>query len=103
MNYRYGIYQATKASCVLYKEDRDGNQSTFTVLNTHTESEGKQGILVFIDNELAQHDNVFLPDIKSTKDLLEAFNYWAQDAPVVFEMEAQSCLSRCVQGKKKSE
>lgn len=95
MKNRYGIYQATPSSCVMYKENRDGKQSTFTVLNTKKESEQK--VLVFIDNEQKDQDNIYLDNISSSKEILEAFNQWAHDAPVVFEMEAQTCLTHCIQ------
>jgi hypothetical protein len=94
MKNKYGIYQATPSSCVLYKENKDGQQSTFTVLNIKKES--KQDVLVFIDNEQANQENILLDDITSSEEILEAFNQWAHDAPVVFEMEAQSCLSHCI-------
>ena len=97
MNHRYGIYQSTESSCVLYKEDEDGKQSTFTVLNTPRKTSEINGILIFIDNEQTFQDNIFLENISSSKELLEAFDHWAEDAPVVFEMEAQSCLSKCLQ------
>ncbi len=98
MKNRYGIYQATPSSCVLYKENKDGQQSTFTMLNTNKNS--TQGIIVFIDNEQANQENIYLENINSSKEILEAFNQWADDAPVVFEMEAQSCLSHCMKQKK---
>ncbi len=101
--HRYGIYQATQASCILYKEDKDGKQSTFTVLNKKKDTDRERDLLLFIDNEMAEKENIFHEGISSTMDLLQAFNDWAQDAPVVFEMEAQTCLSRCLQQKNEND
>jgi hypothetical protein len=96
MGNRYGIVQKANAFCVLYKEDTTGSQSYFTVLNpTKKESDGQGNIIVFIDNEDESIANAFHDHITSSKKLLEIFDDWAYDAPVVFQMEAYSSLLSC--------
>jgi len=37
------------------------------------------------------------------KDVIEAFGGWAADAPIVFELEAQKSMSKCLSSILKSE
>ena len=94
---KYGIYQATSKSCIFYKEDDDGNQSTFNVFIAPkiTEPE-KNEIFSFIDNEKLKQDNWVGRNIDDVKDIIDAFGGWASDAPLLFELEAHKSLSHCL-------
>jgi len=41
-------------------------------------------------------DNWFANKNLAIDDAIKAFNEWASDAPVVFEMEARNSLSHCM-------
>jgi hypothetical protein len=104
MGLKYGIYQATTKSCVFYKQDDDGNQSTFNVFVTKSKEEyNKKDLFAFIDNEQMSQDNWTSTKEAEIKDLLDAFGGWATDAPVVFELEAQKSLSQCLSSMLKEE
>ena len=97
MAHKYGIYQSTSKSCVFYKQDDDGNQSTFNIFIKPSEDESvKKKLFAFIDNEQMKKDNWIDPEIKDVKDVIDAFSGWASDAPVVFELEAHKSLSHCL-------
>jgi len=101
MSNKYGIYQTSSKSCVFYKEDKDGNQSTFNIFITPVE--GKKNIFAFIDNEQLKQKNWLSKDKSDIKEVMEAFGGWAADAPIVFEMEAHRSLSNCLQSVLKNE
>jgi len=97
MAHKYGIYQATSKSCIFYKQDEDGNQSTFNVFVTPSKDEkDKKNLFAFIDNEQMREDNWTSTKDADIRDLIQAFGGWASDAPVVFELEAQNSLSKCL-------
>lgn len=96
MGNKYGIYQASKASCVFYKEDDDGNQSTFNLIATPETSNGKPSVILFIDNDQFQKDNKYAETTSSIETIFSLFKEWAEDAPVLFEMEAQKSMSQCL-------
>lgn len=88
MGFKYGIYQCSGASCIFFKEDDDGNQSTFNLFLTK-ENQGKRQIHTIIDNENINDINWFgTADIK-IEEIFEAFKKWSSGAPIVFELEAQ--------------
>ena len=88
MNFKYGIYQCSGTSCIFFKEDDDGNQSTFNLFLT-TENQGKKQIHTIIDNENINEKNWFgKKDIK-IEEIFEAFKNWSSEAPIVFELEGQ--------------
>jgi hypothetical protein len=97
MAHKYGIYQSTSNSCVFYKQDDDGNQSTFNIFVTSSKDKvEKKELFAFIDNEQMKKENWTAPKITDIKDIIDAFGGWAADAPVVFELEAQKSLSQCL-------
>jgi hypothetical protein len=97
MGNRYGIYQSTSKSCVFYKQDDDGNQSTFNIFVTSSrERENKKELFAFIDNEQLKKENWNDSNIKNIKDVVDAFGGWASDAPIVFELEAKKSMSQCL-------
>jgi hypothetical protein len=97
MAHRYGIYQSTSNSCIFYKQDEDGNQSTFNIFVTPSKSiEDKKEIFAFIDNEQMKKDNWTPTKSTSVKDVIKAFGGWAADAPIVFELEAEKSMSQCL-------
>ena len=51
MVHKYGIYQSTSKSCIFYKQDEDGNQSTFNIFVSPSKDETEKTIFAFIDNE----------------------------------------------------
>lgn len=104
MAHKYGIYQSTSKSCVFYKQDEDGNQSTFNIFVTPSKNEAdKKEVFAFIDNEQMKKDNWAVPKITDIKDVIEAFGGWAADAPVVFELEAHKSMSHCLSSVLKNE
>ena len=104
MGDRYGIVQTANAFCVLYKEDSIGLQSFFTVINPSKKNlDDQENLIVFIDYEDKSTENVFLDHISSSKKLLEIFDEWALNSPVVFQMEAYSCLLSCYSLRKTAE
>ena len=96
MAHKYGIYQSTSKSCIFYKEDEDGKQSTFNIFVTPKAEEKQKTIFAFIDNEQMQKENWAAPTESDIKSVIEAFGGWASDAPVVFELEAHKSLSHCL-------
>ena len=104
MAHKYGIYQSTSKSCVFYKQDEDGNQSTFNIFVTpDTDKTDKKSLVAFIDNEQLKKENWSLSKESDVKDVINAFGGWASDAPVVFEMEAHRSLSNCLSSVLKKE
>ena len=97
MAHKYGIYQSTSKSCIFYKQDEDGNQSTFNIFITPSKDETtKKTVFAFIDNEQMKKDNWAVSKESGIKEVIEAFGGWAADAPVVFELEAQKSMSECL-------
>jgi hypothetical protein len=97
MVYKYGIYQSTTKSCVFYKQDDDGHQSTFNIfIKPSNEKADKKEIFEFIDNEQMKKDNWTMTKQTGVRDVVDAFGGWATDAPVVFEIEAQKSMSQCL-------
>jgi len=91
---KYGIYQSTSKSCIFYKQDNDGNQSTFNIFVSPEKD--KQNVFVFIDNEQIKEDNWSTEENSNIQDVIKAFGGWASDAPVVFELEAHKSMSKCL-------
>lgn len=90
---KFGIFQSSELSCVFYKEDENGNQSTYNIFILPKENENK--IFAFIDN-CQMGEKLWYSDNKnSMNDAIRAFNEWAVDAPVLFEIEAHKSLSHC--------
>jgi len=97
MAHKYGIYQSTSKSCIFYKQDVEGNQSTFNIFVTPFKEEAdKKPVFAFIDNEQMKKDNWAVTREMGIKDVIEAFGGWAADAPVVFELEAKKSMSKCL-------
>lgn len=91
--HKFGIFQKSDASCVFYKEDQEGNQSTFNLFVLPKENENK--IFAYIDNSQIG-EKIWRSDKKiSINDTIKAFNEWAVDAPILFELEAHKSLSHC--------
>ena len=94
---KYGIYQSTSKSCTFYKQDEDGNQSTFNIFVTPSKQElDKKEVFAFIDNEQIKKDNWAVTRETGIKNVIEAFGGWAADAPIVFELEAHKSMSHCL-------
>ena len=91
---KYGIYQSSSKSCVFYKLDEDGNQSTFNIFVTPDEEKNKL-VSAFIDNEAIKKEN-WSKKTSDVNDIIDAFGGWAPDAPILFELEAQKSLSQCL-------
>ncbi|KYK25313.1 hypothetical protein AYK24_05070 [Thermoplasmatales archaeon SG8-52-4] len=97
MGNKYGIYQSSTKSCIFYKQDDDGNQSTFNIFVKSTnDKENKKELFAFIDNEQMKKENWNNSDINNVKDVIDAFGGWASDAPIVFELEAKKSMSQCL-------
>ena len=97
MTNKYGIYQSTSKSCIFYKQDEDGNQSTFNIfVSPLKEKEGKNAIFVFIDNEQFKKDSWVTIKDSDIRRIIKAFNGWAEDAPLLFELEAQKSMGECL-------
>ena len=104
MVYKYGIFQASSKSCVFYKEDEDGNQSTFNIFVKPKEHEADiEKVIAFIDNEHFKQENWTKSEVTNVKDVIDAFGGWATDAPIVFELEAHKSLSNCLKSIMKKE
>ncbi len=97
MQHKYGVVQSTNCSCVFYKQDEDGKQSTFNIfVHADTQLKDKHQVFAFIDNEQFGTQNwAGLEDMTIDK-IMGAFRLWADDAPFMFEMEAQEHLGRCL-------
>ena len=94
---KYGIYQSTSKSCTFYKQDEDGNQSTFNIFVAPSKQElDKKEVFAFIDNEQMKKENWSTRKVSDIKELIEAFGGWAADAPIVFELEAHKSMSHCL-------
>jgi len=97
MTNKYGIYQSSTKSCVFYKQDQDGKQSTFNIFVTPKRSdEHIEKVIAYIDNEDMKQNNWSTTKISSIKDIFDAFGGWATDAPLVFELEAHKSISNCL-------
>ena len=104
MAHKYGIYQSSSKSCIFYKQDDDGNQSTFNIfIKPKPDEINKEEIFAFIDNEQMRKENWTSTKITDIKDVIEAFGGWAADAPVVFELEAHKSMSQCLSSVLKKE
>jgi len=106
MVHKYGIYQSSSKSCIFYKQDEDGNQSTFNLFITPLKDEfNKKEFFAFIDNEQFNTENWESTKGMDLKDVIAAFGGWAPDAPLMFEIEAQKSMSQCLSSvlKKKDE
>jgi hypothetical protein len=104
MAHKYGIFQTSSRSCVFYKEDEDGNQSTFNLfVKPKKENPQKEEIFAFIDNEQMKIANWSPQDATDVKDVIEAFGGWASDAPLMFEIEAHKSMSHCLSSVLKKE
>ena len=103
MTNKYGIYQSTSKSCIFYKQDEDGKQSTFNIFVTPSEEEYKNKLFAFIDNEQMEKENWTPQRNVDIKQLMEAFGGWAEDAPIVFELEAHKSMSECLRSILKKE
>jgi len=99
---KFGIYQSSSRSCIFYKEDEDGHQSTFNIFKTPT-TDMKEKIIAFIDNENMNKEDWVKEEVTDVKDVLDAFGGWAADAPIVFELEAHKSLSHCLSSTLKKE
>ena len=98
---KYGIFQSTSNSCIFYKEDKDGRQSTFNIFVKPKKE--KKSIFAFIDNEQMNLDNWLSEDTEDIHEVIKAFGGWASDAPVVFELEAHKSMSHCLNSVLKKE
>jgi len=104
MAHKYGIYQSTSKSCIFYKQDKDGRQSTFNIfVAPENEDKSIKKVFAFIDNEQMQTENWFAPKESNIRDVVDAFGGWASDAPIVFEIEAHRSLSHCLSSMIKEE
>ena len=92
---KFGIFQSSSKSCIFYKEDEDGKQSTFNIFKTPT-GEDRDKIIAFIDNEHMNQENWSREEVTDPKEIIDAFGGWAADAPIVFELEAHKSLSHCL-------
>ena len=94
MTNRYGIYQSSNKSCIFYKQDEDGKQSTFNIF-VSPEKDNKN-VFAFIDNEHMQKENWSTNEQSDLHEIVKAFGGWASDAPIVFELEAKKSLGQCL-------
>ena len=102
MKHKYGVIQSTETSCIFYKQDIDGNQSTFNIFATSTPGEEeKKTLFAFIDNEQLRQESWFGTTDINVRDIIEAFNKWAEDAPFLFEMDAQKSMGHCLRSELK--
>ncbi|MBN2066502.1 MAG: hypothetical protein JW771_06820 [Candidatus Thermoplasmatota archaeon] len=97
MTHRYGIYQSSPASCVFYKQDEDGNQSTFNIFAMPVSpAEKKKALFAFIDNEGFKKESWSGTKETDIKKVIDSFGAWAADAPIVFELEAKKSMGECL-------
>ncbi len=102
MKNKYGIIQSTSTSCSFYKQDSDGNQSTFNIfVAPKMDEEEKKSIFAFIDNEQIKQKSWFGTNDVEVKDVVQAFREWASDAPFMFELDAQKSMGECLGSKLK--
>ena len=94
---KYGVFQSTERSCVFYKQDKDGNQSTFNIFVTpETDENEKRNIFAFIDNEQIRQKSWFGTNDLEIQDVIEAFREWASDAPFLFGLDAKKSIDVCL-------
>ena len=104
MAHKYGIFQSSSRSCIFYKEDEDGNQSTFNIfIKPKNDNPQKEEIFAFIDNEQMKIANWSPHDVTDVKEVIHAFSGWATDAPLMFEIEAHKSMSHCLSSVLKKE
>jgi len=104
MPYKYGVFQSSSKSCIFYKEDDDGNQSTFNIFVTSAKDEiDRKKVFAYIDNEQMKRDNWSVYKEPNVKEVLDAFGAWASDAPLLFEIEAHKSMSNCLSSLMKKE
>lgn len=97
MAHRYGIYQSSPTSCVFYKQDEDGNQSTFNIFAMPiSPEEKKKALFAFIDNEGFKTESWSGTKETDIKEVIDSFGAWAADAPIVFELEAKKSMGECL-------
>lgn len=102
MGNRYGIYQTSPNSCVFYKQDQDGNQSTFNLFVSPKKDKPEKSIFAFIDNEQLKGES-WANNKAEIEEIIEKFGGWASDAPIMFELEAQKSMSQCLSAALKKE
>ena len=94
---KYGVFQSTETSCIFYKQDEDGNQSTFNIFVEPKAKEDQKGsIFAFIDNEQIQKNSWFGTNDPEVPDIIQAFREWASDAPFLFGLDAQKSINQCM-------
>ena len=94
---KYGVFQSTATSCVFYKQDKDGNQSTFNIFVEPREEENQKGtIFAFVDNEQIQKNSWFGTNDLDLQDVIKVFREWASDAPFLFGLDAQKSMDQCL-------
>ena len=97
MKNKYGVFQSTARSCVFYKQDKEGNQSTFNIFVEPREKEDQKGsIFAFVDNEQIQKNSWFGTNDPDVQDVIKAFREWASDAPFLFGLDAQKSIDQCL-------
>lgn len=94
---KYGVFQSTATSCVFYKQDKDGNQSTFNIFVEPRKEEDQKGtIFAFVDNEQIQKNSWFGTNDLDLQDVIKVFREWASDAPFLFGLDAQKSMDQCL-------
>jgi len=94
---KYGVFQSTATSCVFYKQDKEGNQSTFNIFVESMDEEDQKGsIFAFADNEQIQQNSWFGTNDPDVQDVIKAFREWASDAPFLFGLDAQKSMDQCL-------
>ena len=78
---------------IFYKEDQEGNQSTFNLFILPDNKQNK--LFTYIDN-IKLDKKVWHSNNDKIEDIIKSFNDWASGAPVLFELEAQKSLSNCL-------
>lgn len=101
VSHKYGIYQSSNKSCIFYKQDEDGNQSTFNIFVSPKKD--KKKLHAFIDNEQLKQENWETAEEESLEDVVKAFGGWASDAPIVFDLEARKSMGQCLNSVMKKE
>jgi len=93
---KYGVFQSTSTSCVFYKQDKDGNQSTFNVFVQPKQEDDKETIFAFVDNDQIKQNSWFGTNDLEVQDVIKAFREWASDAPFLFGLDAQNSINQCL-------
>ena len=101
MSHKYGIYQTSNKSCIFYKQDEDGKQSTFNIFVSPKKDTKK--LHAFIDNDQLEQENWEATEEESLEEVVRAFGGWASDAPIVFDLEARKSMSQCIKSVMKKE